>query len=106
MTCLPLLDNIGKSVVIEYEDGSKQYYTVVDEIPLLKPETPNRALCFQQLQSNRDKRVQYRFCHYFADKSEWVFAQLALYVPDRDFQALIHEASKRGWIDLSASGAA
>lgn len=101
MSNLPLPDNIGEVVIVEREDGSRRYYTIVDEIVHSRPQAPNRALCFQRLESRRDKTVQFRLSYYFADEMGWVFAQHAAYVPEADFQALIEEAIRRGWFKVN-----
>ena len=100
MIKLPLPDNIGKTIALEHEDGSKHYYTIVDEIARMKSDTANRALCFQRLQPSKGRLVQFRFCCYYADENEWVFAQDALYIPYSDLQPIIQEAIERGWIEI------
>lgn len=103
MSNLPLPDSVGEVVIVEREDGSRRYYTIVDEIVHSRPEVPNRALCLQRLESRRDKTVQFRFSYYFADEAGWVFAQHAAYVPEADFRALIEEALRRGWFKVSGA---
>jgi len=100
VTRLPLPNNIGDTVIVEYNDGSKHYYTVDDEIIHVNPETPNRALYFQRLVYKRGNLAQFRFCNYFADESGWVFAQHIPYVLAKDFQVIACEAIRRGWITL------
>ncbi len=103
MTELPLPNNVGKSVVLEHEDGSRHYYTVVDEIVRARPDAPNKVLSFQRLEAKRGGRVQLRFCHFFADESDWVFVQHAPYISAGEFEDVVREAAGRGWVDITVS---
>ncbi|MBN1888609.1 MAG: hypothetical protein JW850_11485 [Thermoflexales bacterium] len=98
---LPLPDNVGQSILLEHEDGSRHYYVVTDEIARARPDAPNKVLSFQRLEAKKDGRVQLRFCHFFADESEWVFVQHALYISPGEFEDVVAEASGRGWFDIT-----
>jgi hypothetical protein len=103
MTNLPLPDNVGKSILLEHEDGSRHYYIVADEIVRARPDAPNKVLSFQRLEAKKDGRVQLRFCHFFADESNWVFVQHAPYILASDFEDVVAEAAGRGWFDSTKS---
>ncbi len=100
MAKLALPQNIGTTLLVEREDGSNRYYTIVDEIVLLKPGNSMRALCFQKLQSKKGGLVRFRFSYYYAADDGWVLAQIAPYLVDQDFQQLVTKAVKKGWIQL------
>ena len=101
MTKLLPPHNVGESILVEIEDGSKRYYTVIDEIVLVKSDSPNRALCFQRLRYRDTDQIQLRACYYFATEREWMFTHNTPYILERDFQTITREAVKRGWIKLN-----
>ena len=100
LTHLSLPNNIGDTISVEYNDGSKHYYVIDDEIIHVNPDTPNQALYFQRLVYKRGEQIQFRFCYYFADKSGWVFAQRIPYLRNGDFEAIVRQAVRRGWVTL------
>ncbi len=100
MATLPPPNNIGESILVEHEDGTKRYYIVADEIVLVTAEGPGRAVCFQRLQHKATGVVQFRFCHYYAaDNTHWVFTHQRPYIAEKDFLTIIREAIRKGWID-------
>ncbi len=100
MPDLALPNNIGQSVAIEHKDGSRRYYTVIDEIVYIVPDSPNRVLCAQRLRYRKTNITQIRFCYYLADEVGWVLVQHTACIPEPDFQAIVREAIQRGWIEL------
>ena len=76
---------------------------MLDEITRIQSNYPAKAIYLQQLQWENDGRIELRLGYYIIGKKpkvagKWVWGQFATMIPVEDFRAIIHEATKRGWI--------
>lgn len=96
----------GKAIDI---DGEKVSFTILDEIRRIqtkypdKVKTPNKAIYFQRFRFDKDGREEFRLGYYMIGKrgnklGKWTWGQYCPMVPKEDFEAIIKEAIKRGWI--------
>jgi len=99
----PLPRNIGKRRTITDIDGNKQHFTVLDEITRVQSTYPDKVIYLQRLQWENDGRIELRLAYYIIGKKpkmegRWVWGQFATMIPVEDFQAIIREATRKGWI--------
>ena len=98
----PLPSTIGKTARLNFPDGSKMAWQVVDEIR--RHEDSTKILLLQKLQAVSDPTNEmFRFGYYILGekpkmKDRWVWGQFAPFICVSDFEAMIHEARKRKWI--------
>ncbi len=96
--------SIGKKGVITDIDGNKQCFTVIDEIRREQSTYTDKVICLQQLQFEDDGRIELRLAYYIIGKKpgktkgKWVWGQFATMMPIEDFRAIVHEATRKGWI--------
>ena len=79
------------------------FYTITDEICLPQSDMPEKILCLQRVEFEKDKRVEVRLGYYIIGKlpkmrGKWVWGQFATFLPLGDFRKLIGLAEKKGWI--------
>jgi hypothetical protein len=64
---------------------------------------PEKILCLQRIEFQEDGRIEVRLGYYIIGKKpkmrgRWVWGQFAALMPLRDFEALIRQAERKGWI--------
>jgi len=102
----PLPSRKGKTTRRKDINGKPMVYTVEDEIVRIPKSNPEKAIYLQML-SHKEGRQEMRLCYYMICKNgkrkgKWLFGQFATMIEKEDFEYLIGEAIKRGWITLSS----
>jgi hypothetical protein len=100
MAIPPLPSKVGN--IAEFKKGDKAWKCkIIDEIVRVVSNDPNTTACLQKLQFESDGHIEVRFCYYYyTDDGKWTFMRQAPYMPVQDFQAMIREAVKKGWISV------
>jgi len=103
MTFPPIPSGIGKKRTITDIDGNKQHFVILDEVTHVQSTNPGKVICLQRIQFESDGRIEFRLAYYIIGKKpkmagKWVWGQYATMMPAKDFQAIIAQATKKGWI--------
>lgn len=102
-TTLPALPpNIGKRGQQKLPSGRVVPYRIKDEIRVPQTGMPEKILCLQLIEFEKDKRSEVRLAYYIIGKKprmrgRWVFGQYATFMLVKDFKVLIRRAEKKGW---------
>ena len=83
--------------------GDPMIYEVIDEIVHIPPSKPGKAIFFQKLQFEPDKKIQFRLCYYMIGqkgrgKGKWLYGQFATMIGKEDLEIILAQARERGWI--------
>jgi hypothetical protein len=99
---LPDLPEGGKRGRAKHETTGEEYeFTVLDQIPRPQSNCPQRkTLCLQQLRFDYDDSTELRFGYYMFNKGSWSWGwcRYSPMVPFEDFQYLVDEARRLGWL--------
>src|SRR5882757_2101491 len=84
-------------------DKVELYYTITDEICVPQSDMPEKILCLQRMEFEKDKRIEVRLGYYIIGKlpkmrGRWVWGQFAALMTLQDFRKLVRQAEKKGWI--------
>ena len=88
--------------------GDTEHFVITDEIRRRRRRLAQQIYSFQRIRYD-DGFEQFRLGYYIIGKKpgptkgKWVWGQYCTMIPKEDFQPLISEAVRRGWIDLSKS---
>jgi hypothetical protein len=83
--------------------GNPMIYEVVDEIVHIPASNPGKAIFFQKLQFDPDKKIEFRLCYYMIGqkgrgKGKWLYGQFATMIGKEDLEIILAQARERGWI--------
>jgi hypothetical protein len=83
--------------------GNPMIYEVLDEIILVPRSNPDKAIYFQKLQFEPEKRIELRLCYYMIGqkgrgKGKWLYGQFATIIGKEDLEYLLSRARQKGWI--------
>jgi hypothetical protein len=100
----PLPNNIGKAVRMHDIRGKRRPCEIIDEIRRPQHDNFKKAIYLQLLKFPDEKRTEIRLAYYIIGqkpsvRGTWRFGQYATIMPKKDFQAIIKEATKKGWLD-------
>jgi len=98
-----LPSSIGKRRHFKDIDGKPQSFVVRDEIVRIQSDNPGKAIYLQYLDFDEPKRSELRLGYYMIAKrprmaGKWAWGQSAAMLPIADFEAIVREAKKRGWL--------
>jgi len=96
--------NIGKTRRNFDINGNERHFTILDEICRQQSTYPEKVLYLQKLRFEEDGRIELRLGYYIIAKKgrmegKWVWGRAATKIPVEDFEAIIGEAIKKGWIN-------
>ena len=83
--------------------GNPMIYEVIDEIVHIPLNNPGKAIFFQKLQFEPDKKIEFRLCYYMIGqkgrgKGKWLYGQFATMIGKEDLEIILAQARERGWI--------
>ena len=83
--------------------GNPMIYEVIDEIVHIPPSNPGKAIFFQKLQFEPDKKIEFRLCYYMIgqkgrSKGKWFYGQFATMIGKEDLEIILAQAREKGWI--------
>jgi len=83
--------------------GKPMIYEVIDEIVHIPPTNPGKAIFFQKLQFEPNKKIEFRLCYYMIGqksrgKGKWLYGQFATMIGKEDLEIILAQARERGWI--------
>ena len=102
-----LPNNIGQKRSLTGINGDHRSFTIIDEIPHVPRDNPEKVIYFQKLKFDGARDVEFRIGYYMIGKKpgrtkgRWVWAQFAPLIGGGDLKALIRKAEKKGWIEPS-----
>ena len=79
--------------------AGKLTFTIVGEIFCYSTTSSDKdkVVCLQRLEFDLDGHSELRLCFYMYDGAKWKFHRAAPMLSFEDFQAIIHDAIKKGW---------
>jgi hypothetical protein len=94
---------IGKKRTITDINGNKQHFVILDEVTQVQSTYPGKVIYLQRIQFESDGRIELRLAYYIIGKKpkmadKWVWGQYATMMPAKDFQTIVAQATKKGWI--------
>ena len=96
--------NIGDHRSAKRPDGSRFYFTIVDEIHVAQSGASHKLIYLQRIRFDSDGRIELRLGYYIIGKKKrmrgrWVWGQYATMLPVADFRRIITRARQKGWLD-------
>jgi len=94
------IDKAGRTRDI---DGRILTFKVLDEIVRPQSTKPDKLIYLQKIQFVQDGKIEYRLAYYIIGKKpkmlgKWVFGQYATFMNPDDFEYIIREAKRKGWL--------
>ena len=83
------------------DNEHKRKFLVVDEAFCYSTTRPGKVIVLQKLKFNDCVDTELRVGYYLHDGNKWGFIPKPPMMSFEDFQAIVHEATKKGWLAVS-----
>jgi hypothetical protein len=99
----PHPNKIGSKGRMTDISGQRLTFMILDEIVRPQSTNPDKVIYLQKIKFEQTQKIEYRIAYYIIGKKpkmagKWVFGQYATLMTAEDFEYLITETKKKGWI--------
>jgi hypothetical protein len=94
----------GRTVTVrDPVSQAETHFVIEDEIWTHQTDSPDKIIILQKCRYADSTAVEYRLGYYIIGKKgrmlgKWRWGRFATFVPVADFQSLVNEAKRRGWL--------